>query len=217
VIPRFPVYLFDVDGTLVDSAADICGAIQGVLHRNPPEQPVDEAFLRRYIGFHLNDLFSDLFPGITTQQLERLVLEYRTIYPARNHSSTYLYPGVVEGLAKIGGRKSTATTKGTPMTRMVLEKFGLISYFDHVQGTDGFPCKPEPDIVFKSLEVFGAKPEDCLLVGDAAPDMQAGRAAGVKICAVDYGYGNLEEMKKFEPDYWISDLRELSATTNGSR
>ena len=54
-------------------------------------------------------------------------------------------------------------------------------------------------------------------IGDAAPDMEAGRRAGVQICAVKYGYGNIEDMKKFEPDYWISDLRELSATTNGSR
>jgi HAD superfamily hydrolase (TIGR01509 family) len=210
VIPAFPVYLFDVDGTLVDSAADICGAIQGVLVKNPPKAPVDEAFLRRYIGFHLNDLFSDLFPGITTEELDRLVREYRTIYPARDHACTRVFPGVAEGLEKLGGRKSTATTKGTPMTRAVLQKFGLLPFFDHVQGTDGFPCKPEPDVVLRSLDVFQVRPEDCLLVGDAAPDMEAGRKAGVKICAVDYGYGNIDDMKKFEPDYWISDLRQLT-------
>ena len=77
------------------------------------------------------------------------------------------YPGIAEALAALPGRKSTATTKGTPTTRAVLEMFGLLPYFDHVQGTDGFPAKPEPDVILASLEVFGVQPEDCLFVGDS--------------------------------------------------
>ena len=208
MIPAFPVYLFDVDGTLVDSAADICGAIQDVLAKTP-KAGVEQAFLQRYIGYHLVDMFGDLFPGMSPEEMDKLVCEYRTIYPARGHQLTKPYPGVKETLAVLGGRKSTATTKGTPTTRAVLEKFGLLPYFDHVQGTDGFPCKPAPDVIYASLKVFNARPEDVLLVGDAAPDMEAGRRAGVKIAAVRYGYGDLEKMKAFEPDYWIDDLREL--------
>ena len=208
MIPQFPVYLFDVDGTLVDSAADICGAIRAVLS-GTTRPDVDDAFLRRYIGFHLNDLFGDLFPEKSAGEIERLVVEYRRVYPLRNHCSTTRYAGVKEALSALGGRKSTATTKGSPMTRIVLEKFDLLPYFDHVQGTDGFPYKPEPDVILASLKVFGARPEDCLMVGDAAPDMDAGRRAGVKICGVRYGYGNIVEMEKFKPDFWISDLREL--------
>ena len=49
------------------------------------------------------------------------------------------------------------------------------------------------------------------MVGDAESDMAAGRAAGVKICAVRYGYGRVEDLAKWQPDYWIDDLRELSA------
>ena len=120
-----------------------------------------------------------------------------------------MYPGVKDGLAALGGRKGTATTKGTPTTRIVLEMFGLLPHFDHVQGTDGFPCKPAPDVIFTSLEALGAKPEECLFVGDSPADMEAGRRAGVKICAVRYGYGKIEELAKWSPDYWISDLREL--------
>jgi HAD superfamily hydrolase (TIGR01509 family) len=122
---------------------------------------------------------------------------------------TRLYPGVKETLAALGGRKSTATTKGTPTARIVLEMFGLIEHFDHVQGTDGFPSKPEPDVIFKSLEALGASAGECLLVGDAGPDMEAGRRAGVKTCAVRWGYGNHEEMARWEPDYWIDAPREL--------
>jgi phosphoglycolate phosphatase len=208
VIPSFPVYLFDVDGTLVDSASDICGAIQTVLS-NTPQNTIEDAFLKRYIGYHLIDLFQDLFPEKNEQEIQDLIVEYRAVYPARKHSSTKLYPGVKEALAELGGKKATATTKATPMTKAILEMFGLLSYFDHVQGTDGFPSKPQPDVIFASLKALGVRPEDCLFVGDAAPDMEAGRRAGVKICGVKYGYGNIEAMSRFEPDYWISDLREL--------
>src|SRR6187551_2862746 len=106
-------------------------------------------------------------------------------------------------LAALPGRKGTATTKQTPTTRIVLEKFGLLSYFEHVQGTDGFPAKPAPDVIHRGLEALGAKPEDVLFVGDSTADMAAGRAAGVRVCAVRYGYGNHTEMQAYEPDFWI--------------
>ena len=208
MIPKFKVYLFDIDGTLLDSAQDICGAIQCVLNTTECK-PVSFDYLRSFIGLHLLDLFSDLFPGYSAEQYDELVQKYRTTYLARGHGLTRVYPGVAEALAGLGGRKSTATTKGTPTTRAVLEQFGLLRYFDHVQGTDGFPCKPAPDVVLKSLAELGVGPQDCLFVGDAPADMEAGRRAGVKTCAVRYGYGNPAELAKHQPDYWVSDLREL--------
>jgi phosphoglycolate phosphatase-like HAD superfamily hydrolase len=63
--------------------------------------------------------------------------------------------------------------------------------------------------VLRSVAALGAKPEDCLFVGDSETDMEAGRRAGVRTCAVRYGYGNPAELARWEPDYWISDLREL--------
>ena len=66
-------------------------------------------------------------------------------------------------------------------------------------------------MIFKALEALGARPEDCLMVGDAPSDMEAGRRAGCKTCAVTYGYGKREDLARFTPDYWINDLRELSA------
>jgi HAD superfamily hydrolase (TIGR01509 family) len=167
-------------------------------------------FLKSYIGYHLLDLFGDLFPDYTPEQIEQLILQYRTFYPLRGHKLTRVYPGVPEALAALGGRKSTATTKGTPTTRAVLEMFGLIDHFDHVQGTDGFPCKPAPDVILTALAALGAKPEECLMVGDSAADMEAGRRAGVKTCAVRYGYGDADKMAAFSPDYWVDDLRELT-------
>lgn len=208
MIPRFPVYLFDIDGTLLDSALDICGAVRQVLASTPrPDVPFD--YLRSYIGLHLLDLFQDIFPTHTPEQIDELIAQYRTYYPQRGHRETRIYPGVKETLAALAGRKTTATTKGTPTTRTVLEQFGLLPHFDHVQGTDGFPCKPAPDVLLRAMQGVGARPEDCLMVGDSPADMEAGRRAGVKICAVRYGYGNCEELARWQPDYWVNDLREL--------
>ena len=209
MIPAFPVYLFDVDGTLVDSARDICGSIQAVLVARG-RADVEQPFLRGYIGLHLRDLFLDL--EFSEDAIDPMIAEYRQIYAARKHSLTSVFPGVPEALGRLGGRKSTATTKGTPMTRAILEQFGLLAHFDHVQGTDGFPAKPEPDVVLKSLAALGARPEDCLMVGDAPSDMQAGRRAGVRICAVRWGYGKPEDLARCEPDYWIDDLGELTGS-----
>jgi phosphoglycolate phosphatase len=207
-IPAFPVYLFDIDGTLVDSAADICGAVQDVLATNPPPRgEVDFDFLKRYIGRHLLDLFQDL--GFEDGAIDPLISEYRKIYPARNHSCTKVYPGVAEALARLSGRKTTATTKGTATTRTVLELFGLLPFFDHVQGTDGFAAKPAPDVILTALKALGATPDQCLFVGDSPADMEAGKRAGVKTCAVRYGYGDPVELARWDPDYWIDDLREL--------
>ncbi len=204
----FPVYLFDVDGTLLDSAADICGAILEALAGHPVNG-LTPADLKRYIGVHLLEMFRDLLPHYTPEQHEALIRHYRAVYPARQHRLTRVYPGVAETLAALGGQKSTATTKSTAMARAVLEQFGLLRHFDHVQGTDGFPSKPAPDVIFKSLEALSVPPNECLLVGDSAADMEAGRRAGVRICAVRYGYGDPDEMARWNPDYWISDLREL--------
>ncbi len=192
----------------MDSAADICATIQHVLISRGRADVSDE-FLRLYIGRHLFDLFLDL--EFAQSDLDGMLADYREHYYSREHSLTRVYPGVAEALGRIGGRKSTATTKGTAGTRSILERFGLLAHFDHVQGTDGFPAKPEPDVILKSIEVFSARPEECLFVGDSPADMEAGRRAGVKICAVRYGYGDHTEMAKWEPDYWVDSLGELTA------
>jgi HAD superfamily hydrolase (TIGR01509 family) len=206
LIDRFPVYVFDLDGTIMDSARDITGAIQEVLAANG-RSDITDAMVRRYIGRHLLDMFYDF--GFTDEQIDPMIEHYRRVYPARRHAQTAVMPGIPETLAALGGRKSTATIKSTANTRIVLEQFGLLKYFDHVQGTDGFPSKPQPDVIFHSMEALGAAPEECLMIGDSAADMEAGRLAGVKICGVRYGYGDHKEMARWEPDYWIDDPREL--------
>ena len=190
----------------MDSQADICGAIQTVFAARG-RMDVSHEVLRPYIGRHLLEEFLDL--GFPLCEEDAMIAEYRTIYAARKHAATAVYPGVADALARLGGRKSTATTKGTPTTRIVLEQFGLLQHFDHVQGTDGFPAKPEPHVLVKSLEALSVRPADCLFVGDSAADMEAGRRAGIRTCAVTWGYGDFEEMARWEPDFWIDAPHEL--------
>lgn len=197
-----------MDGTLLDSAADICGAQCEVLASRGLTE-ISHDHLRTYIGRHLIDLFTDL--GFPESDIDAMVEHYRTIYPLRQHASTRVYPGVADTLAALGGRKSTATTKGTKTTRTILEQFGLIAHFDHVQGTDGFPAKPEPDVLLRSAEALGASPSECLFIGDSPADMEAGRRAGMQVCAVRWGYGDLAAMALWEPDYWIDAPAELLA------
>src|SRR6185437_15063406 len=103
-VRAFPVYLFDVDGTLMDSAPDICAAQMAVLAANGRDD-ISEEFLRRYIGRHLTGLFQDLGFGIDA--IEPLIQSYRTTYWARKHAGTRVFPGVAEMLESLGGRKST--------------------------------------------------------------------------------------------------------------
>lgn len=208
MIPAYPVYLFDVDGTLLDSAEDITGAVRVVLAEEGVTG-LPQAYLRSFIGKHLFELFDEVLPDRSLEEHQEVLARYRAIYKARLHASTHVYPGVPEMLAQLGGRKGTATTKGSETTHEILKQFGLGSYFDHIQGTDGFPAKPEPDVLLRSMAALGAAPSECLMVGDSAADMAAGRRAGVRTCGVRYGYGNQEEMQRFEPDYWIDSPLEL--------
>lgn len=214
MIPAFNVYLFDLDGTLLDSAVDICGAVQQVLSAHVSE-PLPFDYLRSFVGHHLDAVFTDVLPDASREQLDGLIQAYKTTYLGRGHLSTRVFPGVAEALENLGGRKATATTKGTPTTRAVLEQFGLLPWFDHVQGTDGFPCKPAPDVLLRSLDALDASPEECLFIGDSETDMEAGRRAGVRTCAVRYGYGNPAALAKWQPDFWVSDLRELLGVFTG--
>ena len=127
-------------------------------------------------------------------------------------SQTNVYPGVAEGLAALGGRKGTATTKGSPTTRAVLDQFGLIRHFSITyRAPMAFPASRLPTSCSPPGRAGRRAPKTVLFVGDSAADMEAGRRAGVKTCAVTYGYGKRAELAQFTPDYWIDDLRELAA------
>ena len=127
MIPRFNVYLFDIDGTLLDSAADICGAIQEVLAAHG-SGPLTYDYLKTFIGLHLNACFREVLPHFTPAQFEQLVDQYRAAYHSRCHQGTRVFPGVREGLAALSGRKSTATSKTRPRMTVTICACGRLTW-----------------------------------------------------------------------------------------
>jgi phosphoglycolate phosphatase-like HAD superfamily hydrolase len=79
LIPAFNAYLFDLDGTLLDSAEDICGAVQHVLSEHV-SAPVPFDYLKSFVGFHLDCVFTDVLPNLTREQLDGLIRDYKTAY-----------------------------------------------------------------------------------------------------------------------------------------
>ena len=203
-----PTYFFDIDGTLLDSAPDITGAVCEVCDLMGREA-VPASVVRRYIGRTLAEMFAGFYPGSSPEEVQQLCELYRERYRERGHQATRVFPGVAEMLAGLPGRKSTATTKSTATAAAVLELFGLRRHFDHIQGSDNGRYKPDPAILLEAVEVLGVRPEECLMVGDSPPDIEAGRRAGMRTCAVTWGYGDRVEMKHCRPDFWIEEPRQL--------
>jgi HAD superfamily hydrolase (TIGR01509 family) len=203
-------YFFDIDGTLLDSAPDICAATRQACREIGRLAPSDPD-VRRYIGRPLADTFAGLYPGILQAEIDELSRLYTDCYRARAHVRTRVFPGVSETLAALPGRKSTATTKKSATAAAVLEQFGLRRYFDHVQGSDNGRYKPDPAILLEAIHVLHVQPEECLMVGDAPADIEAGKRARMKTCAVAWGYGDATELRRLAPDLWVERPEELLA------
>jgi hypothetical protein len=124
-------------------------------------------------------------------------LGHRAIIPPANTpelQSTLESPRLSRGWEQ----EVTATTKGTPPR--VLEQFALIQHFDHVQGTDGFPAKPEPDVLLKTSKP-SAFAEGLPVRRRFGRRHGSGRRAGIPTCAVTWGYGEPEELARHRPDF----------------
>ena len=150
------------------------------------------------------------FPATPPERIDALIQQYRAIYPARGHKLTRMYPGVAEALARWAGENPSPPPRAPPPPASCWNS-SACSATSTTCRAPRFPCKPAPDVIRTRWRRSAAKPEECLMVGDSSADMEAGRRAGVKTCAVRYGYGKPEALARFEPDYWIDDLRNWLA------
>ena len=112
------------------------------------------------------------------------------------------------------GRQASAViallTKAQEQAETVLRQLQLTSFFQHIQGwVPGLQLKPAPDAVIVALAALRCAPQQALMVGDTAADILAGKAAGLKTCAVTYGFGTLQELQHCQPDYVIDAFSEL--------
>ena len=185
---RFPVVLFDLDGTLVDSAAAILGsfhhATETVLRRRFP----DEQILAQVGGTNLTHQMQLLDPD--PERVDELIRVYRE-HNDPQYSELACFEGVVDVLRQLrteGRRLGVVTAKRRPTVERVFAGAGIGEFFDVVVGSeDTERHKPHPEPVLKALELLDARPEQAAYVGDSPFDVAAARAAGVFAVAVGWG------------------------------
>jgi len=183
---RFPVVLFDLDGTLVDSAAVILAsfhhATETVLQRRFP----DEQILAQVGGTNLETQMARLDPD----RVDELVQVYRA-HNDPSYDGLACFDGVVGVLAHLHGegrRLGVVSAKRRPTVERVFEGAGIGGYFDVIVGSDATERhKPDPEPLLFALAQLGATPRDAAYVGDSPFDMEAARAAGVFAVAVAWG------------------------------
>ncbi|GEM48764.1 HAD family hydrolase [Deinococcus cellulosilyticus] len=198
--------VFDLDGTLIDSARDITVAFQQACSTTGLLVPEDE-HVQALIGRPLREMFHTFHPEA---DMDRLVAAYRAYYDENCTVYTQFFPGVLEVLRTLRERGyplAVATTKFPRVARLVSDKLGLTPHLDHVQGTEGFAHKPEPDVIFAALEALGG--EGLWMVGDTTADVLAGKAAGLKTYAVTWGTHNRDILETVHPDVIADSLEKL--------
>jgi len=208
---RFPVVLFDLDGTIVDSGwiilASYRHATTTVLGRDYP----DEVLLARVGAGDLEEQMREFDAG----KADELARAYREFY-APLHSELQAFPGMLELLRKLdeeGRTLGIVSAKRHDIVQLALDALGFGDTLDIVVGSDEAPRgKPHPDQILLALERLGADPDETAYVGDAPFDVAAARAAGVHAVGVTWGgIHSRERMEAERPDAVVDTAEELYA------
>ncbi|WP_114391859.1 phosphoglycolate phosphatase [Oleisolibacter albus] len=194
-LDRFPAVLFDLDGTLIDSADEIGTGLNALLAEYSL-QPVTPTQVRQFIGDGAPKLVERGFAanGVTLagDDLKTAVDRFVTLYADVPTSRESLYPGVPETLRTLaadGHRLGLCTNKPSSVTRLLLTELGLSPLFGAVVGGDTLAeRKPSPAPLLWAMERLGQTRAGAVMVGDNANDVAAARAAGIPVIAVAYGY-----------------------------
>ena len=210
------VILFDLDGTLVDSAFDLYRAMNLSLARLQLGE-VTEAQVRVWIGkgtalfcqSTLQYLKGEVDPNLQQQLLDTFL----EIYNADPCVDTRLFPGVLAFLQWGQQHNKTmicVTNKPEQPARKIIEILQLNDYFADVVGGDRFEVrKPDPKPLLYCAETFNASIEQCLMVGDSSNDVEAARRAGMDCIVVSYGYNHGEDIRNCQPQQIVDDLTKL--------
>ena len=181
---------FDLDGTLVDSRADLAGAVNHVL-RSLHRPELDPTTLYGYVGDGARVLVERALGGAHQDLVQPGVETFMAYYGAHLLDATRPYPGIVEAVAALAERGvalSVLTNKPVAMSRAILDGLGLASRFVEIVGGDSLPVrKPDPAGLEHLRARTGTSRERMLLVGDSGIDVRTARAGGVAFCGVRWG------------------------------
>jgi phosphoglycolate phosphatase len=214
---RYRAIICDLDMTLIDSRRDIAAAVTRAL-RKVLGREVPNTAVYKLIGRPLDEVIAALAPKAKRDVIERCVDEYKSDFYDRCCRFTRIYPGVRETLTALGEqgvRRAVATTKMTYMARRVCDGVGLSDYFEHIQGTDDCPAKPDPAVLVRAAEGLDVPLRQTLVVGDTVLDIEAARRGRCAVAAVTYGVGKRDELRQAKPDFLIDAFSAVLKVMNG--
>ena len=206
--------IIDLDGTLVDTLGDFVAVLNRVLGEMRLAA-VDRAFVERTIGQGSEHLIRCTLAhvGAEAALYEAAWGLYQRHYLEVNGQHSAVYPGVVEGLARLkarGWRLACLTNKPTAFAAPLLRLKKLDGYFSVVNGGDAFERKkPDPLPLIKTCEALDVEPARTLMIGDSSNDARAARAAGCPVVLVSYGYNHGEPVHAVDADAVIDRLDQL--------
>ena len=188
--------LFDLDGTLLDTAPDMIGSLNS-LRLDSGLAPLPFAEVRAAVSHGSSRLVQLGFPGVDPERFALLQRRFLEAYGARLAAETRLFDGMDRVLGELSRRGLAAgivTNKPARLTDALLEELGLRARFVCVVSGDTLSeRKPHPLPMLHAAQLAGAAPEACVYVGDAQRDVQAARAAGMRALIAVYGYLRADE------------------------
>jgi len=213
--------VWDLDGTLVDSAADLAAALNQMLAAYGfAGLPVSK--VRRMIGDGISKLLERGFRAaglpLSPGQFEDLVPSFNTLYTTCATHQTCAYPGipgVLEQLCELGIPMGVCSNKPEALSRQIIEGLGLSDFFNSVVGGDTTKAKkPDPLPLQTCLRELDARVETSLFIGDSSVDIKAARAAGVPVFIVPWGYTHVA-VTELDADFILERLNELPGIVLG--
>lgn len=204
--------IFDFDGTLIDSSADIAWVANATLKKlgYPEMTPVE---IKAAIGWGVKSLLERLLPAEPPERIEEARRVFMDFYEGHLTVETRPYPGVERELRRLRGLgKSLAivTNKPIAFTEKTLVGLSMEGGFDVVLGGDSLPKKkPDPAPILHVMDSLGVSAEKTVFVGDSAVDCEAGRAAGVVTVGAVYGFRGRAELADAGCDFLIDSFGEL--------
>lgn len=200
--------VFDLDGTLVDSVADLHASVNHAMAAVglPPRSLAE---VRSFVGEGARVLLAKAVAP-REELLEPALAAWRPHYAAHCLDRTAPYPGIGPLLAGAGRPLAVLTNKPGEMSRKILDGLGLLQRFVVVVGGDEAPRKPDPSGLLEIMARTGVTPGDTVFIGDSRHDVETARRAGVPVVAVTWGLGTREELVRAGATVFAESAAELA-------